>query len=310
MVYYKITRKDKMMFEYNELNEMLKNASLNFNTRPVEKFENYSPSEMSNILNHSFENDSIITFRNDLPSSLFKKVPFFNCVKYLLNIIKRENEIKLTPSGNLPNKFVKELYDKKFILDDFTPETKNIKSFKETEIRSIHLSKVICYVAKLVKTQKNSILLTKLGQEIIKDDFELLKILFVNFYKDYNLSYMDSYPEFDFSQVSPFFLLLIGKYGESKKNIDFYYDKMIKAFPALHVPSDLDEYVDIESNIDFSEYCKKAFTFRLIENFLLLFNFVEYDIKSNSLKKTKLFDTLFLILPNTATLKNHSEKIM
>lgn len=310
MVYYKITRKDKMMFEYNELNEMLKNASLNFNTRPVEKFENYSPSEMSNILNHSFENDSIITFRNDLPGNLFKKVPFFNSVKYLLSMIKRENEIKLTSSGDLPNKFVKELYDKNFISDDFISDSKDIKSFKETEIRSIHLSKVICYVAKLVKTQRGSISLTRLGKEIIKDDFELLKILFISFYKDYNLSYMDSYPEFDFSQVFPFFVLLIGKYGENKKSLDFYYDKMINAFPALHVPTDLDEYIDIDVNIDFNEYCKKAFTFRLIENLLLLFNIVEYDKKSNLLKKTSLFDILFLILPNMAALKNHSEKIM
>ena len=36
----KITRKEEMMFEYNKLDEMLKNASLNYNTRPVEKFEN------------------------------------------------------------------------------------------------------------------------------------------------------------------------------------------------------------------------------------------------------------------------------
>ena len=65
------------MFEYNELEEMLKNASLNFNTRPVEKFENYSPSEMSNIINHSFENDGLINFRNDIIEEHFQNIGFF-----------------------------------------------------------------------------------------------------------------------------------------------------------------------------------------------------------------------------------------
>ena len=83
------------MFEYNKLDEMLKNASLNYNTRPVEKFENYSPSEMSNILNHSFEDDSIINFRNDFSKLSFKDIPFFNSIKYFLSIINREGEIKL-----------------------------------------------------------------------------------------------------------------------------------------------------------------------------------------------------------------------
>ena len=122
-----------MMFEYNKLDEMLKNASLNYNTRPVEKFENYSPSEMSNILNHSLEDDSIINFRNDFSRLSFKDIPFFNSIKYFLSIINREGEIKLTAAGNFPPKYIKELYSKSFI-DDASLENKSVKALNEMDI--------------------------------------------------------------------------------------------------------------------------------------------------------------------------------
>jgi hypothetical protein len=297
------------MFEYNKLDEMLKNASLNYNTRPVEKFENYSPSEMSNILNHSFEDDSIINFRNDFSKLSFKDIPFFNSIKYFLSIINREGEIKLTASGNFPPKYVKELYNKNFI-DDIFLEHKSAKTLKEMDVSYIHLTKVLCYVSKLVKTYKGSISLTRQGKNMLSNDFELLKTIYKNFYQNYNLSYMDEYPDFDFSQVFPFFILLVGKYGDKSRSFDFYYNKMINAFPALNVPLDLDEFIDYDTNTDFSKICKDAFEFRIIENFLLLFNFVTYNKETKILKKSYIFNELFLILPNNTALKNTSEKVM
>ena len=299
------------MFEYNKLEEMLKNASLNYNTRPVEKFENYSPSEMSNILNHSFEDDSIINFRNDFSKLSFKDIPFFNSIKYFLNIVNREGEIKLTASGNLPSKYVKELHTNSLI-KDISQEGKSIKAVNEMDVAYVHLTKVICYVSKLVKTHKGAISLTRFGKSMLDDEFELLRIIYTNFYKNYNLAYMDEYPDFDFSQVFPFFVLLVGKYGDSGKSLDFYYDKMITAFPALNVPLDLDEFVDLDldTDIDFNEICKKAFEFRIIENFLVLYNFVSYNKDRKIVKKSDIFNELFLILPNNITSKNTSEKVM
>ena len=252
------------MFEYNKLDEMLKNASLNYNTRPVEKFENYSPSEMSNILNHSFEDDSIINFRNDFSRLSYKDIPFFNSIKYFLSIINREGEIKLTAAGNFPPKYIKELYSKSFI-DDASLENKSVKALNEMDIPYIHLTKVICYVAKLVKTHKGAISLTRLGKNMLNQDFDLLKLIYTSFYQSYNLAYMDDYPDFDFSQVFPFFVLLIGKYGDISRSLDFYYSKMINACPALNVPLDLEEFADIDVDIDFNEICKRAFEFRIIE---------------------------------------------
>ena len=299
------------MFEYNKLDEMLKNASLNYNTRPVEKFENYSPSEMSNILNHSFEDDSIINFRNDFSKLSFKDIPFFNSIKYFLSIINREGEIKLTVSGNLPAKHVKELYTKGFI-EDISLENKSAKAVSEMDIAYIHLTKVICYVSKLVKTHKGAISLTRFGKSMLSNDFELLRIIYTNFYQNYNLAYMDDYPDFDFSQVFPFFVLLVGKYGDSGRSLDFYYNKMITAFPALNVPLDLEEFValDLDADIDFNQICKAAFEFRIIENFLVLYNFVDYNNDTKILKKSNIFSELFLILPNNTAQKTNSKKKM
>lgn len=297
------------MFEYNKLDEMLKNASLNYNTRPVEKFENYSPSEMSNILNHSFEDDSIISLRNDFSKLSFKDIPFFNSIKYFLSIVNREGEIKLTSSGDIPSKYVKDIYSKNFI-EDTSLEHKTVKTIKEMDISYIHLTKVLCYVSKLVKTHKGAVSLTRLGKSMLNDDFILLKTVYTNFYKNYNLAYMDEYPDFDFSQIFPFFILLVGKYGNSSRSLDFYYNKMKNAFPALNVPLDLDEFIDFDMNTDFNKICKSAFEFRIIENFLVLFNFVNYNTETKMLKKSNIFNELFLILPNNTALKNNSEKVM
>ncbi len=296
------------MFEYNELEEMLKNASLNFNTRPVEKFENYSPSEMSNIINHSFENDGLINFRNDIIEEHFQNIGFLNCIKYFLNIINNHGEIKLTSIGNLPPKYVKELYDQHFILENAI-EFGVTKLVKETDSVVVHLTKVISFVSKLVKTRNNNISLTKLGKNLLDNDFELMKCIFTNFYQSYNLAYMDGYPEFDFSQVFPFFLLLLEKYGDKERDLNFYYDKMITAFPALHVPGDLDEYID-HSGEDFNRECKNSFRVRLVERFLVYFNFVEFNEKKSTIKKSVLFDEVFLILPNSSIFKEHSEIIV
>ena len=87
---------------------------------------------------------------------------------------------------------------------------------------------------------------------------------------------------------------------------------MINAFPALNVPLDLEEFVDInvDSDIDFNEICKSAFEFRIIENFLVLFNVVDYNQNTKTVKKSNIFNELFLILPNNTALKMNSEKIM
>ncbi|MBP9479401.1 MAG: hypothetical protein KBF12_12365 [Sebaldella sp.] len=296
------------MFEYNELEEMLKNASLNFNTRPVEKFENYSPSEMANILNHSFENDGIINFRNDIAEKNFQNIPFLNSIKYFLNMINNHGEIKLTSIGNIPPVHVKSQYEQHFILEDAI-ESGVTKLVKETDSETVHLTKVISYVSKLVKTKNNNISLTKLGKAILDDDFELLKSIFIGFYQNYNLAYMDTFPEFDFSQVFPFFILLLEKYGDKEREINFYYLKMIKAFPALHVPSDLDDYPD-HSSTDFNKDCETTFRLRLIERFLVYFNFIKYNKKKLTIEKSELFDEVFLVIPNSSIFKEHSEIVI
>ena len=66
----------------------------------------------------------------------------------------------------------------------------------------------------------------------------------------------------------------------------------------------------MDADIDFNEICKSAFEFRIIENFLVLFNVVDYNQNSKIIKKSNIFNELFLILPNNTLLKINSEKIM
>ena len=291
------------MFDLEELEEMLKNVTLVHNSSPVKTFENYSPFEMSNILNKSFGSDSIINFKNNITNDTYWQIPFLNNIKYFLNILKKEknNTIKLTAAGYLPVKFVKELYQQHYIPESHI-DSGMVSLERELFSDSVHLTRVISSLAGFVyaNNNKNTISLTESGKLHADDDGKnssFLKTLFKTFYNKYNFAYLDEYPDFDFHQTFPFLIVLINKYGNVERRISFYFEKMLEAFPSF---SDVDEY-ELSSGFSnedfFGDECLAAFSLRLFERFLCFFNFVEYDIKSTYIKKSEIFDNIFLILP-------------
>ena len=73
------------------------------NKRTIADFEGYSPFEMHQILHFTFGPVSPINVQK-LSDPDCKKIPILNQVKYLMDLIAKNEEIKLTNKGFLPQK--------------------------------------------------------------------------------------------------------------------------------------------------------------------------------------------------------------
>jgi hypothetical protein len=117
--------------------------------RPVPEFEGYSPSEMHRIFYFTFEPGSPIEF-NRLNDCDYEKIPIYNQIKYLLDLIEKKGELKLTDKGYLPPKIVAELYEQGFIKDPFV-ECGIVKMRREKDAMPVVLARILIELSGLVK---------------------------------------------------------------------------------------------------------------------------------------------------------------
>lgn len=136
------------------INEELREISNKINSRGIDDFEGLSPIQMSNILYNSFEKDSIIKIYQKADDKTLNKIGFLMLTEYFLNLIEKQKELKLTNSGYLPVKIVKELYNTKFIFEDSIESGFN-KLTKEKDSMIITLLRIISDLAKFTKIREN-----------------------------------------------------------------------------------------------------------------------------------------------------------
>ena len=115
------------------------------NNRPITEFEGYSPSEMLKILYFTFAIDNPLQLQK-LSDTDYKKIPILNQIKYLINLIDKNGEIKLTNKGFLPTKIVSDLYSQGFLKDELI-ESGISKLYKETDSMTINLTRILIELA-------------------------------------------------------------------------------------------------------------------------------------------------------------------
>ena len=111
--------------------------------------------------------------------SIYQNIPIFNQVKFLLDLINKKKELKLTNKGFLPTKIVAELYGKGFMKDYFI-ENGISKLYKESDVPTINLAKILLELSTLVKIRNNKLTLTKTGVEQIDKDHLVFQNIFEN----------------------------------------------------------------------------------------------------------------------------------
>lgn len=283
----------------DELEKFIKNEIEGINNQGLHNFEGYSPYDMQNILFDTFGEDSPIKLQK-LSESDYKKIPLLNLVKSLLQIIEGNGELTLTKKGFLPTKVVGDIYHKRFVKEkyaDFRP----LKVYKEADLMSVNLTRLIAEFAKLIKKRKNKLSLTKIGKSVIDNNFELLSLIINAFVNKFNWAYYDRYGDNNIGQFGfGFSIILVSKYGAEKRNSSFYSDKYFEAFPNL-----IDFVVESYFESDIRER-QRCYSLRTFERFLYYFGLIEIEegehfFSDIRITKTELFDKLIKRKPHTHT---------
>jgi len=266
---------------------------MSYNHTGIDDFDGLSPYEMQLILYDSLKDGSIIEL-NVMDGSDYDKVPIIRLTRLIANAIVTENsEIKLTATGNLPPKIVKDIYRTSNFPDDEI-EDGIIKVSKETDVKSITQTRIIMDLAGITKVRNKKLSLTKNGLKIINEDSELLSLLFETFGQKANWCYFDRYPENEAGRLGfVFTIILLGKYGNTSRTDRFYSDKYYKAFPFI-----VDQFSDrtIRSKEESAHHC---YSLRSFDRFLKYFGIIDIDerfaLNDKQIKTNELFKKMIKI---------------
>jgi len=266
------------------------------NNRAIPDFEGYSPFEMHHILHFTFEPNSPIILQK-LANSDYLKCPMFNLVKYYLDLVKANGEMKLTAKGFLPTKIVQDIYNQGF-LEEYQFSSGISKLYKESDSLTVNLTRLLAELAGLTKKRTGKLSVTKTGEKIASDNQKLFELIFKIMTQKFSWAYYDGYENEQIGQFGfGFSLILLSKYGAKKRLDHFYAEKYLKAFPQF-LESITPTYGTIE------QYAGNCYSVRTFERFMSYFGLVEIEKQGKMLErknfiiKTELFEKLIKIRPH------------
>jgi hypothetical protein len=262
-------------YPHDVINLELQKLAVKYNNMSRSEFDGLSPEQMSGLL-YSNCNENMIKIKDDKGED----IPIIKQVRFYLNIIKESREIKLTKAGNLPPVIVKEVYSKKY-LPDMMIELGISKLTKETDVKTIELMNILCQLAGLIKKKRNTINLTKQGERVLETG-DLFSIILTAFVSKFNWLYYDRYEDEKIGQFGTYFsIYLLSKYGNEKRNAEFYANKYFRAFFKEHIGINTEKH--------------HIYSLRTFDRFLNYFGFLE-EFNENKLmgtifvKKTEIFE--------------------
>ncbi|KQC14267.1 MAG: hypothetical protein APR63_14790 [Desulfuromonas sp. SDB] len=266
------------------------------NNQGIPDFEGYSPFEMYQLLNFTFGSNSPIQLQK-LCDNDYQKIPFLNQIKYLIDLIAKKGEMKLTSKGFLPTKIVSEIYSQGFLKEEYI-ERGISKLYKETDSITINLTRIIIEIAGLVKKRNKKLSLTKKGEKMVSDNDKLFREIFKTYTTKFNWTYYDGYGENQIGQLGfGFSLILLNRYGTKKRIDKFYADKYFIAFP------DLIENEFSSSTVTGYKSSSNCYSLRTFDRFLDYFGLIKIEkVKKPGcidkyITKTEIMDKLIKCLP-------------
>lgn len=285
--------------EVNEQLEALIEARIKqMNEKAIQAFEGYTPMDMDALLYRLFQPDCPVQL-GLLSEEEVAQVPMFQLVKHLMKAIETSGELKLTATGALPVKLVKELYEKGYIEEEHITRGL-IKLAKELDAMSINLARILIEITGLAKKRLGKLSLTKQGQKALTDHNLLLKAILVAFCTKFNWAYFDGYGDNNIGQLGcGFTMVLLSKYGTEKRPASFYGNKYYLAFPRLADGLQASPYSSVEQQF---QHCYEVRTFPRFLHYFGLIELVEVKkegeyFREMHINKTGLFDRLIRCLP-------------
>lgn len=202
------------------------------NEGTIDDFEGLSPDEMQ-VLHYEFPNSQSPLKLNTLSEKELEECPLLMQVRFLTGKMKGGNSIQLTKTGALNTKLVKELYGLGYLKSQLIEEGMQ-KLSKESDAPSVEITRILLEISSLAKKRHGKLSLTKKGEKLADDGNAILKELISVLFHKFNWGYFDGYESENIGKVNPAYsIYLLKKYGEEKRDTDFYADRYFKAFPIL-----------------------------------------------------------------------------
>lgn len=205
------------------------------NNTPEEHFLGLTPNEMHRLLYEPLDDCSPLRLRDTIENDVLDRIPLFRLAESFLQIIRREGQLKLTKTGAMPVKVVKELYSLGF-LPEYYIEKGYLKLYKEESCISIQNVRVVIELSGLVRKAHGKLSLTKNALKLMDagNRNQLFKQFFRSFTEKFRWSYNDLYVDIPIGQLGwGFSILLLQRYGAQKYPTDFYAEKYLRAIPGL-----------------------------------------------------------------------------
>lgn len=263
-----------------DIHKELKKRMKAHNEGSIDDFEGLSPIEMQ-ALHYQFPNSDGPLKINTLSEKQLAQSPLLMQVRLLIDQMKGGNTIELTKTGALRPKLVKEIYDLGLLKNELI-ELGMMKLSKEMDAPGIEITRILLQISSLSKKRHGRLSLTKKGEKLADDGNAILKELIEILFHKFNWGYFDGYDSDNIGKVNPAYsLYLLKKYGDQKRNTDFYADRYFKAFPQL--------ITDGRSPYN-------SYTVRTFERYFRYFGFVEVEKRKFQepyiIQKTTFFDAL------------------
>lgn len=262
---------------------------------PVQEYDLLEKNVVDIMLNNTFFDNGMVRLKDNIDEKIMLEVPIFKIINDYLEILKKEGEIKLTKIGNLPPKYIKELYHNNDIKDQLIED--GISTLRnEWDVEGVVIARVIAKLCKFTKTRKNILSLTVIGKKIMEDKRAFFKKVMITFTNEYNWAYLDRYDEsLRLGEIVSYTYYLINKYGNTLRDTTFYAKKVLLAFPVISLP------LKIENNFGQTrvEQFNSIYILRTFKSYMKYLGIVKLSLDGFDKKivKNQLFDKIINLSP-------------
>ena len=183
----------------DELNLRLQDFMNAHNELSDSKMGNLSPNQVNKLIYSKWEaSDRTIKLNENLVLSDLQEARFLLNARIFLEALANQEGDTATAKGNLNRKLTKLSFERMHWRPGHKEDTIRFnKVLNEHDVQPLHIVRVICELARLVRRRKRKFLVTNKGQQLLAEQKagELYTLLFRTFFRQFNLSYLDGLPE-------------------------------------------------------------------------------------------------------------------
>ncbi len=166
-----------------------------FNNTPSERLRGCTPHQTRSLITYEWDRPNApILLNKDIPESHLEDVMYFQNTKILLTMLRDEKGAKITSAGNLNRAFAHRVGERCMDQSDIPWDLRQYRpNWNEQDYMPLHIPRVICGLARLIRKSKGKFYITKKGEKLLEPEAagELYARLFLTYYRRFDMAYAD-----------------------------------------------------------------------------------------------------------------------